>query len=187
MKRTLVAYYSHTGSNEYLARQIARRLDADLEPIRPRLDIFGLQLLFSWLRFSFGIRRFQHDPAHYDRMVLVGPIWTGQLIAPLRACIRKYRKVVPEFLFATCCGSTDQMQDERFGYGHVFALARKTARETPMQCRAFPIALVLPEENPEGEAIMNTRLSEENFRGEIRDRLDAWMAEAMEEREAVTA
>jgi len=57
MKKTLILYYSRSGNNRYLAERLARRLHADVEALRPRIDLFGLLLFFSWIRLSPGNRR----------------------------------------------------------------------------------------------------------------------------------
>jgi hypothetical protein len=175
--KTLVTYYSKTGSNRYLAEKIANRLQADLEPIRPRGNVFFLQLLFSLMGLGLGIRPFRRNMKDYDQLVVCGPIWMGQFLYPIRACMGKYRRHMQQIHFATCCGSTDEMKNDKFGYGLVFEKARAKVGNKLVHCEAFPIVLVIPEEQREDdETIMNTRLSDENFQGEIQTRLDQFVA-----------
>lgn len=174
MKRTLVAFYSHSGNNHYLAHRIARRLQADVAEIRPRGDSLFLQVIFSWLRISLGMKPFEQPLAAYDRVLILGPIWMGMLIAPLRQAIRRCRLAGVEMHFVTCCGGHDGMKDERFGYETVFRQARKVGGPLLTQCLAFPVTLTLPpDQRDEQQAGMNTRLSDETFTGELLQRFDA--------------
>ncbi|MBN1389116.1 MAG: hypothetical protein JXA22_00580 [Candidatus Thermoplasmatota archaeon] len=175
--RTLVAYYSHTGNNRYLAQQLARDLEADIEPIRPRLNVFPFLILSSWLHVTFGIRKPLHAIAAYDSVVLVGPIWMGNLITPLRSFLNKHGKKIKVLYFATCCGGGDDQKDDKFGYAGVFRKVERYAGRPPAYCEAFPIKLVVPEdEQDDDEAMMKARLTDETFKGPIVDRYNAFLS-----------
>lgn len=59
----------------------------------------------------------------------------------------------------------------------VFKAIKSLLNEKCEHCEAFPISLVLPEDKREdGELIMKTRLSDENFVGEIKQRYDNFIA-----------
>ena len=173
MKSTLVAYYSRTSSNEYLARRIAQSLDCDIEPIRPIPNFFPLLLICSWLRIPALPRISKEKLDQYDRIIICGPIWMGTLISPLRGLLQRLRNGTQEICHVTCCGSTDETKDDTFGYATVFPKVRKIVGDRLILSEAFPIVLVIPEDKREDDdLIMNTRLSDENFYGEIKDRLD---------------
>lgn len=173
---TLVLYYSRTGNNRYLAEHIARRLNADLEPIRPRLGGLFFQILFSFLPISPGIRPVQADVRRYNRLIVVGPVWMGRLIAPLRSALTRYGARVNEVDFATCCGSADADKDGTFGYNGVFSQVRELLGARCRQCEAFPVVLALPEDKRKDEqAVMNARLSDESFGPELQSRLDDFL------------
>ncbi|MBN1539177.1 MAG: hypothetical protein JW939_03460 [Candidatus Thermoplasmatota archaeon] len=175
--RTLVAYYSHTGNNRYLAKRLARDLKADIEPIRPRLNVFLFLLLSSWLHITFGIRKMEHDVGSYDRVILVGPIWMGNLITPLRSFVKKHGKNIKTLYFTTCCGGGDDEKNDKFGYTGVFRKVEQHAGKPCAGCEAFPIKLVVPEEKQDDdEAMMNARLTDETFKGPIVDRYIAFLS-----------
>jgi flavodoxin len=168
--KTLVAYYSLKGNNAYLAKQIAEGLQCDIEPIRPRLDAF----FFFLLRLSLGIRKMKHAPEAYDRVILCGPVFVGKLIPPLRDFIQRYNGRVNNWVFITCCGSGFEQRDEKFGHGQVFKKVQELLGEKCSHCEAFPISLVVPAEKmKDPDAIMKTRLTEENMQGEIKTRLES--------------
>jgi len=175
--KTLIAYYSNTGSNKYLAEKIAHTFPCDIEAIKPRLNIFPLLMFFSVIKTGLGIKSFNHKVKEYDRIILCGPIWMGKVISPLRDFINKHGPNVNKLYFVTCCGSTDAAKRERFGHGLVFDEVNKMLGDTCIHCEAFPIDLVLPTDNKDNNAIMKTRLSDYNFTGEIQKRFDNFIHE----------
>lgn len=164
--KTLVVYYSRKGSNEYLAKRLAKDLNADIERIRPRLNAYLLFLM----NIHFGIKAIKHDAKSYDQVLLVGPIMMGRFLAPLKSFTLKYKKVVSKLVFITCCGSRFKDKDKQFGHGLVFKEVQQIAGEVCKHCEALPIDLVIPEDQKENsEVIMKTRLNDSNFNGEILD------------------
>jgi menaquinone-dependent protoporphyrinogen IX oxidase len=178
MEKSIVIYYSKTGSNKFLAEKIARNLNCPIEAIRPRVEVFPLMLLSGFTKISAGNHPVKNDLSQFDRVILVGPIWTGQLISPLRNFLKKYKSDIRELHFATCCGSYDEMKDEKFGYAHVFRMIKELVGNENVHCEAFPIVMVLPEDKKEdSELVMNTRLNDENFTGKIENRFKQFLEE----------
>ncbi|MCA0237854.1 MAG: hypothetical protein LCH81_15870 [Bacteroidetes bacterium] len=172
--KSLVLYYSGTGSSRYLAERMARELQCDIEAIRPRWDVPFLMM--SGLHL--GNKELRTDIDHYDRIVLCGPVWMGQFIAPLKSFVKKYRNHIRELVFVTSCGSSDEKKDEKFGYEQVFKQVRTLLNEKCKHCVAFPIPLVLPEDKKnDSELLMKTRLNDANFKGEILERWEGLMRE----------
>ena len=173
----LIVYYSNTGSNKYLAEQVAKRLNAPLEPIRPRFRNVPLLMISSLLGLGSAIHPFKHDTENIGKLIICGPIWMGTLIAPVRQVIKKYRDRVDHIEFITCCGSREEERDGKYGFNTVFAKAREVASGQLTYTEAFPINLVLPDElKDDADAIMKTRLNDENFKGEIVEQLEAYVA-----------
>jgi flavodoxin len=171
--KTLVVYYSNSGSNKYLAEKIARALKCDSEAIKPRLNFFPFLILFSLTKTGFGIRRLSRDVAEFDRIIVCCPIWMGQIISPLHDFVKKYRTNINSLYFASCCGSSDAAKDVKFGYAGVFRKVKDMLGDKCVLCEAFPVGLVLAENKKgDGKAVMKARLSDDNFTGEIQKRLD---------------
>lgn len=174
MKKTMVAYYSNNGSNRFLAQKIQQELNCKIEEIRPRIKAHILLLM----GLSLGIKPFKNNIAGYHRVILVGPIWMGKFIAPLKNFVNKYKNQINELVFVTCCGSDFKMKDEKFGHGLVFKKVKSILNEKCTYCAALPITLVVPDDKKEdGKTVMNTRLSESNFKGEIQELFNDFMAE----------
>lgn len=177
MKKTIVVYYSNKGSNEYLAKKISESLSCEIEEIRPRLNIFMLFLM----NIHFGIKPLKNKIQEYDRVILCGPIWMGKFIPPLRSFVKKYHSQINQLVFVTCCGSTYAKKDEKFGHGLVFKEVENILKEKCIFCQAFPVGLVLPDENKEdADAYMKTHLNDDNFKGEIQERYESFIQKVNE-------
>ena len=172
MKNNIVIYYSRKGSNKYLAGTISNSLSCEIEEIKPRLNLFLLFLM----NIHLGIKPLKHKIEDYNNVILCGPIWMGKLIPPLRSFIKKYFTRINKLIFVTCCGSTDEKKDEKFGHGLVFNELENILKDKCILCQAFPIGLVLPDDKKEDtDAFMKTHLNDENFKGVIQERFDIFM------------
>jgi len=179
--KTLVAYFSNSGNNKFLAEKITASLNCDSERIMPRLNAFPFIMLFSLLKMSLGIKTLVHPPQNYDRVILCGPILMGKLISPLRDFINKYNRNIHTLFFATSCGSSDAKKDGKFGYAHVFLQVKQLLGDRCVHCEAFPVDLALPDDQKDvGEAIMKTRLSDSNFTEELQKRLDGFTKKVLQ-------
>jgi flavodoxin len=177
MQKTIVVYYSRKGSNKYLAEKISKQLECDIEPIRPRLNVFLLFLM----KVQMGIRPLKHKIKEYDRVILCGPIWMGKFIPPLRSFITRYSNSINKLIFVTCCGSTFAKKDEKFGHGLVFKEVADILKEKCIFCQAFPIGLVMPEgKKDDTDAFMKTHLNDENFKGEIQELFESFIGKVNE-------
>lgn len=172
--KSLVLYYSPKGSNRYVAERIARELSCDIEAIKPVWDVPYLMIAGIHL----GNKKLRSNIEDYDRIILCGPIWFGQFIAPLKSFVQKHLSSIRQLIFVTCCGSTDEKKDEKYGYGMVFKQVSQMLGEKCARCEAFPIPLVLPADKKEdGELLMKTHLNDGNFKGEIAGRFEAFIRE----------
>jgi len=170
--KTIVVYYSRKGSNEYLARMISERLSCDMEAIRPRINAFFMILM----NLNLGTRSLKSNISTYDRVILVGPVFMGRFIFPLRSFVKKYSDQIQKLVFVTCCGSTYENKDEKFGHGLVFKQLEDMLDHKLVLTQAFPIGLVLPEEQKEDpDAFMKAHLNDSNFNGEIAERFEGFI------------
>jgi flavodoxin len=171
--KTIVCFYSHKGSNRYLANKIAKDLACDIEEIKPRINAHLLMLM----KLNFGNRKLKTNIENYDRVVLCGPIWMGQLIVPLNNFLAKNISKIKQLIFVSCCGSPFEKKDEKFGHNLVFKEVRRLMGLKCFHCEAFPITLVLPDELKENsDAFMKTHLNDENFKGEIHRIYDSFIS-----------
>ena len=175
--KTIIYYYSHKGSNRYLAHKIASDLNCEIEEIKPRLNahlpmIMGLNL---------GNRKLKANAENYDKVILCGPIYMGKLIVPLKNFIIKNSPKIGTLVFVTCCGSSFKDKDNKFGHNLVFKQVKSLLNEKCVHCEAFPIDLVAPAELKEDSAaFMKVHMNSENFKGEIVEIYDAFIEKIKE-------
>ncbi len=171
--KTIVYYYSNKGSNRFLANKVAKDLDCKIEEIKPRLNAHLLMLM----GINFGNTKLKSNCADYDRVILCGPIWMGKLVVPLKNFVKKNISKINNLVFVTCCGSTFDKKDDKFGHNLVFNQVKELAGEKCKHCEAFPIVLVLPPElREDSSAFMKTHLNSENFKGEIVEVYDEFIS-----------
>jgi flavodoxin len=162
--KTIVYYYSHKGSNRFLAQKIAGDLKCEIEEIKPRLNVHILMLA----GLNLGNSKLKAKVENYDTVILCGPIWMGKLIVPLKNFVIRYRNRIRKLIFVTCCGSSFKIKDNKFGHNLVFNHVKSLLSDKNVHCEAFPIALFAPAELKEDpSAFMKVHLNNENFKGEI--------------------
>ncbi len=171
--KSIVLYYSGKGSNKFLAEKISQELKSPIEEINPRVNNFT----FFLMGIDFGIKPLRNNISDFERVILVGPVWVGKFIVPLKSFIKKYGNLINKLVFVSCCGSTEEQRFDKFGHGLVFMQVETMLGEKCEFCQSFPINLVLPaDQSNNSELIMKTRLTEENFKGEIKKRFEQFVS-----------
>lgn len=96
-KPILIAYYSLSGNTERVARDLATRLDADLEEIHERKSRRGF---FGLLGAAFDSLRQKpaqlldpmKDPRGYSLVVVGTPVWAGRITPAARTYLEWIRE-----------------------------------------------------------------------------------------------
>lgn len=109
---TLVIYYSFTGNNEALAKELQRRLGCDSLRVNEVNKRTGLTILLDLVfKRKPKIRRLECDLKQYDRLVLVTPIWAGRIAMPLASFIALEKNNFRDFaLISLCTGPEGQLE-----------------------------------------------------------------------------
>lgn len=108
--KTLVVYFSRTGTTRALAEQIAYACSADMEAIQESGDRLGAMGYLRSLTEVLGqrevpIRPSELDPAQYDLVVLGTPIWAWNMASPVRSYLVRHRGLMRRLaLFCTYGG-----------------------------------------------------------------------------------
>lgn len=110
--KILVAYYSLDGNSKFVAEEFAKRTGADIERIRagkqPPKKGFGkyyFGALDALLHADPHLAETQKDPADYDTLILVGPVWAGTYAPALGAFIDENIIVGKEIYLVACSES----------------------------------------------------------------------------------
>ena len=173
MKNYLVVYYSKTGNSAFLAKKLCRALQADVKEIVPTPNGLFLLVLLSLLKVKVGVSLSKKEIASYDEIILFGPIWTAQLISPLRSIIAKCAQENRPVHLGLSCTTTDEEKDHKYGYTKVFKEAKKIGGKWMVNTQAFPNQLtqVTDASQPPGPP-EKVRLTEQNFKGPLQLRLE---------------
>lgn len=170
--KNIVIYYSKGGNNRFIAHKIAGHLHCHIEEIKPRCNA-RFFLLFG---LHFGNKKLKADLSSYEQVILCGPVWMGKFIAPLKSFVKTHQNNIKRLIFVTCCGSSFEDKDKKFGHGLVFQEVKNQLQDKCVRCEAFPISMLLSEsEKQDPKAVMNARLTRENFGGEMEKQLNHFL------------
>ena len=105
--KKLIIYYSHTGNNSTLAKQVAANLGADSFEL---LDIKERTTKKIVLDMIFHrrpvLQALPEGPDRYDLILFMGPIWMFRICSPLVSCMKSIRKDVRQYAFVSLSGGT---------------------------------------------------------------------------------
>jgi menaquinone-dependent protoporphyrinogen IX oxidase len=107
--KTLIAYYSRTGHNEQLAKQLHEQMPSDLDPIvdtKNREGMFGC-VISAIFKQKTQIR-FTKDPQAYDQVIVVTPLWGGSLPPATRTYLTQNRAKLNQFALLSVCGRGEE-------------------------------------------------------------------------------
>ncbi|MBK9149892.1 MAG: hypothetical protein IPM26_02420 [Saprospiraceae bacterium] len=156
-----------------MAEKLAKAIHCNTSEIHPVVNSIPILFLLSLLRCSIPVRLSDNALLeNYDEIILIGPIWGGQLIAPLRTAIRKCKKSGKKFHFALTCESSESDKDGPYGYNHVFGILDSVASDAVLEKAAFSTTLV-KNYSPEGRTIQSEkiRITEENYSEALKEKL----------------
>jgi len=110
--KTLVVYYSRTGTTKKVAEEIAEKLDADIEEIRDTVKRSGI---WGWLisgrdgmnRRLTKLHRMDKNPIDYDLVIVGTPIWAG-ISAPVRTYLTAFKSNFKKVAFFCTMGGSGE-------------------------------------------------------------------------------
>jgi len=94
--KSLVVFYTRTGTTKKAAEAIAKVLGADIEELSDGKDRKGL---FGWLsagkdasqKTMEKLNGLDHDPAGYDLVIVGTPVWNFTVSSPVRTFLVNYK------------------------------------------------------------------------------------------------
>lgn len=172
MKKYLILYYSKTGNSKFLAEQLAEQLEGDLLQIQPVMNSLLVLFLCSSLKLGVWTNIRTRQLEEYEEVVILGPIWGGLLIAPLRSTLKKCAKASKVVHFALSCETSDEEKNDQYGYVGVLEEAKQVGGQWVKTTEAFPTALVGGEKGVWSPKLSEkVKITEDNFEGPIKKRL----------------
>jgi flavodoxin len=128
--KTLLVFYSRTGTTKKLAQEISKNLKCDVEEI---FDTKNREGIFGYLKSGRDaslkkftkIEKTKKNPAKYDLVVIGTPVWVGNMSTPIRTYIYQNRDNFKKIAFFCTFGGSG---------------AEKTFRDMENICNKKPIA-----------------------------------------------
>jgi flavodoxin len=119
MAKTLIVFYSLSGTTRRVAQELKHRSGWDLAEIkdtRPRKGFWGYTrcMLEVRLGLSAAIEYNGPDPSAYDLVLLGSPVWAWRIASPLRGFVtqRRDRMKRVAFFFTFGGGGADKVTQE---------------------------------------------------------------------------
>ena len=139
--KTIVVSYSLTGNNHALAQSVANGMRAKHVALKERKKRFmGTIIVDLLLHRTPKTEPAAEVLAGYDAVLLVGPIWIGEVATPLRACMKRLQTMGCQYAFLSISGGADG-PNTKLGE----ELKRRIGRE-PAALLDLHIADLLPDE-----------------------------------------
>ncbi|MBR4447952.1 flavodoxin [Methanobrevibacter sp.] len=110
--KSLVAYYSRTNVTKKLAEDIAKKTNADIEEIIPKVNYQGKLGFMRGGKHALSekiidIENMKFDPADYDVVYIGSPIWAGKTSAPVISYLKQNEGKFSNVKFFMTAGSPD--------------------------------------------------------------------------------
>ena len=107
--KTLVVFYSRTGSTKKIAGDLAKKLDADLDEIIDHTNRSGIK---GWIlggrdamKKSLTEISIKKNPKNYDLVVIGTPIWVGASTPAFRTYLTQFKNDLKKAAIFTTSGS----------------------------------------------------------------------------------
>ena len=173
MKKYLILCYSKTGNSRFIAQKLSAELSCSMEMIHPYFNYTGLLFLISLLKIPIPINISTNKIKQYEEIIVIGPIWGGLLIAPLRTLLKKCFKLSKPVHFAVTCESTEEGKDSKYGYNQVLNSTKDLGGQLVKTTSAFSTSLIKGYDSKiKNRFYLKTKITEENFSNELKERLD---------------
>lgn len=112
--KTLVIFYSRTGTTKKVSEIIAQKLNADMEEIQDTVDRSGVKGYLISGRDAMKRKLTQLEPIkknlnEYDLVIIGTPIWSWNMSVPIRTFLSEQKENLKKIaFFCTLGGSGDK-------------------------------------------------------------------------------
>jgi flavodoxin len=172
MKKYLILYYSKTGNSKFIAEKLSTELACNSKKIIPIIDSLAVLFLLSLMKIGITTNISKKEIEDYNEVIIIGPVWGGLLISPLRNTLKKCIKASKNIHFAVTCETKDEEKDNKYGYAKVLRQAEGLGGKFVRTTEAFSTSLVnLDNKAWSPKLSEKIKITEENFNGTIKSRL----------------
>ena len=146
--KTLIVYYSLSGTTQIVATALASEIGADLEQLQcnryaPGVLGYIRAATDSWKGMLPAIATISRELPRYDLVVVAGPIWAFRAAAPIRAFVAAQREKLPRVAFLLTHGGSaaeQSLQELEAMLGHS-PVATLVVREVDVKAQRYSTAL----------------------------------------------
>lgn len=89
--KTLVVYYSKTGTTKKVAQSVVEKLACDSDEIQYDEAAKAIKSILN--------------PSDYERVILLSPVWAFSLAEPMKLYLAKYKSEIKKYRLIVTCGS----------------------------------------------------------------------------------
>ena len=173
MKNYLILYYSKSGNSKFIAEKLAHRLNYPSKRIIPWMDYILIQILLSLMKFNIPTNISLEDLRKYDGTIIIGPVWAGQLVSPLRTVLKLCVDASKSIFFAVTCETKDEEEDTRFGHNQILKKALNFSSRFVKGAAAFSTSLVIGGEKlPHSPSSDKIKITEDNYSNALKERVE---------------
>lgn len=175
MKKHLVLCYSKTGNSHFMAKKISSELNCDLQMVYPWINNTGLLFLISLFKMSIPLNISNKLIQEHEEIIIIGPVWGGLLISPLRTLIKKCNQLSKPIHFAVTCETSEEDKENKYGYNNVLKSAQTVGGEFVKSTAAFSTTLIKGYDGKiKTNITVKAKITEGNFSDELRERLNSF-------------
>jgi flavodoxin len=111
--KTVIVYYSYSGNNESLAKELRLRLGCDIVKIEEQRRRTGFTILLDLL--------FKREPQikdpniffeDYKMIIFISPIWDAKIASPLSVYLKTKKVQIDNYAFITICGGREGQSEK---------------------------------------------------------------------------
>jgi len=173
MKKHLVLCFSKTGNSKFIAEKLAKALQCDVEMIQPSVNGTGLLFILSLLNIPVSVNISNERISQYQEVVIIGPIWGGRLIAPLKAVLKKCIALKKPVHFAVTCETKESDKDGSYGYAQVLNKAKALGGDLVRSTTAFSTSLIIGyDDKIKTNLSVKAKFTDDNFSEALRTRFE---------------
>lgn len=153
---TLIVYYSFTGNNHKLAKYMQEKLNCDvlnLEETKKR-TIFKILVDFIFKRKA-KLKYYYIAPADYDMVILISPIWCGELPSPIKTFVSQEKQNIKKLShISLCAGGEKQRAKTEVSLNKLWGKKPTTVQE--IEIKKF----LLPADNANVDKMLKFKLND---------------------------
>ena len=156
-----------------MAEKLAEALQCDMEMIETRFNGTGMLYLLSLLRIPISVNISDDRIKQYQEVVIIGPIWGGLLIAPLKAVLKKCIALKKPIHFAVTCETKESDKDGTYGYTQVLNKAKALGADLVKSTTAFSTSLISGyDTSVHNDIRVKAKINDVNFSEELKQRFE---------------